>query len=86
MSKAILVIDMPKMCKECPICEFYEIIPSIEEYSCAVENTVVDQYDKPNWCPLKPAPELQDVWFDDEESDWERGYNNCVNEIMGRPD
>lgn len=66
MNKAILVIDMPKMCKECPVCESYEIISSIEEYSCMVENTNVDPYDKPKWCPLKPMPEKMDVpaWDD----------------------
>ena len=83
MSKAILVIDMPKMCKECPVCESYEIIPSIEEHSCMVDRTNVDPYDKPKWCPLKPAPEEQDIWYDDESSDWERGYNNCLHEIVG---
>ena len=84
MSKAILVIDMPKICKECPICTSYEIVSSVEEHWCMIKNTNVDPYNKPNWCPLKPAPEEQDIWYDDEKSDWERGYNNCVREIMGK--
>lgn len=85
MDKAILVIDMPKCCNECPICASYaESAFSIREYWCTVsENTDVDPYDKPKWCPLKPAPEEQLIWFDDEGSDWERGYNNCLREIVG---
>ena len=86
MRKAILVIDMPSSCKECLMaytgyhsnfCFVARNIPSdIGHYVFA--NT------KPDWCPLKPAPEEQEIWFDDERSDWERGYNNCVREIVGR--
>lgn len=84
MSKAILVIDMPESCGKCPICSSYEIISSINEYWCGVKNREVDKSNKPDWCPLQPAPEYQDIWYDDESSDWERGYNNCLREIMGR--
>lgn len=68
MSKAILVIDMPSCCNECPICASYaESAFSIREYWCtASDNTDVDPYDKPKWCPLKPVPEKIDVPdFDD---------------------
>ena len=86
MNKAILVIDMPKCCNECPICASYaESAFSPREYWCvASENKDVNPHNKPDWCPLKPAPEEQEVWYDDEKSDWERGYNNCVREIIGR--
>lgn len=84
MGKAILVIDMPKCCNECPICVSWEVVPAVEEYYCAVKNNDVDRRNKPSWCPLKPAPEEQEVWYDDPKSDWERGYNNCVREIIGR--
>jgi hypothetical protein len=36
---------------------------------------------RPNWCPLRSAPEEQLVWHDDD--DWVMGYNNCVREIIG---
>ena len=86
MSKAILVIDMPSRCNECPICASYaESAFSIREYWCtASDNTDVDPYDKPDWCPLKPAPEEQLIWYDDDWSAWERGYNSCLNEVLGR--
>ncbi len=55
MKKAILIIDMPDSCKDCPLCVSEEFIPSVDEYRCIVENTAVDAYDKPDWCPLRPA-------------------------------
>ena len=82
MDKAILVIDMPSCCYECPLCVAWEVVPAVEEYYCAVANNDVDRRHKPDWCPLKPAPEEQLVWHDDD--DWVMGYNNCVREIVGR--
>lgn len=78
MSKAILVIDMPERCDDCNLCYYSDGRTPI----CYWKNKVIDEI-KPDWCPLKPAPEEQDIWYDDESSDWERGYNNCVHEIMG---
>ena len=75
MSKAILVIDMPDSCDKCPLLLRHE-----EERCCWVEGRNSFTI-KPSWCPLKPAPELQDEWYDDD--DWIIGYNNCVHEIMG---
>ena len=85
MNKAILVIDMPDSCSECKI-------RVIDEYSvwCSCLNPepngvweYVNNGTKPSWCPLKPAPEEQMIWYEDERSDWERGYNNCLREILG---
>lgn len=68
MSKSILVLDTPKYCGECPICASWQASAfSNREYWCTVSNnTSVDQYDKPNWCPLKSMPEKIDVpnWDD----------------------
>ena len=88
MNKAILVIDMPISCEKCLLmCE--------DEYSywCSAidrdnKNDLHIEYmlsnTRPVWCPLKPAPQEQEVWFDDTRSDWERGYNNCLCEIIGK--
>ena len=82
MSKAILVIDMPNSCMDCPLCASYEIVSSVEEYWCDIANKNVNQDGRPDWCPLQEAPEEQLVWGDD--SDWELGYNSCLREIVGR--
>ena len=91
MDKAILVIDMPKCCNACPICASYaESAFSIREYWCTVsENTYVDPYDKPKWCPLKPAPEKYDVLDaiknnPDYDPSYDMGRNDCIDDIIGR--
>lgn len=85
MDKAILVIDMPDSCIKCPVCASYQASAfSSREYWCSTNGKDVEPYSKPDWCPLKPAPEEQMIWYEDGRSDWERGYNNCVYEILGR--
>lgn len=85
--KAILVIDMPESCAECDL--MWE-----DEYSvfcpCRHPNNTADIYDhvqsqtKPDWCPLKPVPEKEDVWDDEEIFGWyDRGWNACVDKILG---
>lgn len=77
MNKAVLVIDMPECCDDCKLSNYSD---SWKLY-CCYTGEVVDKI-KPDWCPLKSAPEEQAVWFDDEGSDWERGYNHCLHEIV----
>ena len=78
MSKAILVIDMPDSCWNCSLIIEKENGCKV----CPVTNcTLMSRDGKFPWCPLKPAPEEQDIWHDDD--DWVMGYNNCVHEIMG---
>lgn len=85
MGKAILVIDMPDKCWKCPICASYQVSAfSNREYWCtANENEDVDPDKKPDWCPLQPAPKEQEVWYGDDSSDWDKGYNACLREIVG---
>ena len=81
MDKAILVIDMPECCAACRFLndshDYRECIVTGETkgYTFRAREQKMDR------CPLKPAPELQDEWRDDD--DWIIGYNNCVHEIMG---
>lgn len=55
MKKAVLIIDMPNKCEECPICASWQSSAfSIRQYWCpAMENRDVEPNNKPNWCPLK---------------------------------
>lgn len=80
MGKAILVIDTPDGCHECPLA-----VETVHNYdACCIDGRRIISYGKFSWCPLKPAPEPKLVWYDDERSDWERGYNNCLREIVGK--
>lgn len=75
--KAILVIDMPENCYECCL---------NNSHFCDVTTDPIEDYMnteyRPDWCPLQAAPEEELVW--EHDSDWERGYNSCLREIMGR--
>ena len=79
MSKAILVIDMPESCDQCPL-----LLRFMEERCCVPEkrNSFTT---KPYWCPLKPVPEKYDVGIDYgnyKSVDYEFGYNRCIDEIL----
>ena len=79
--KAILIIDMPKDCWECPL---------EHDRKCLgiVAARKVESLDRPQWCPLKllskrepehftsNGEEVHDVYF--------QGWNDCLDEIMGR--
>jgi predicted Fe-S protein YdhL (DUF1289 family) len=85
MNKAILVIDMPKNCNECKI-RFDDEYSNWCPYDNPEPNGVwkyVKKGAKPDWCPLKPAPEEQEIWYGDDSSDWSKGYNSCLHEIIG---
>lgn len=80
MSKAILVIDMPQSCDQCPLMFRHE-----EERCCMPE--VRNSFSKkPSWCPLKPVPEKYDLmkkYYDrDHAWEFEGGYNACIDEIL----
>ena len=79
MSKAILVIDMPKSCDVCPCIQSND---DEGEVWCGVTGESIYTTNKRDRdCPLKTAPEYQEVWYDDDE--WTKGYNSCVREIIG---
>lgn len=85
MSKAILVIDMPKNCAECPLVEIHG-----DEYFCIPDDFnhyLGDSYVKhsceqrPNWCPLKEMPQKPD-YPPINESSYVAGYNACIDKIL----
>lgn len=81
MSKAVLVIDMPKNCADCPMNFDDEPV-----YWCCVRNKVIppDLF-KPDWCPLKEMPEIL-VHEPGESvcvSRYKIGWNRCINTISG---
>ena len=94
--KAILVIDMPDCCAECPLMMwdaestwFKMCMPTLKE-----ENSVSDTYEecedlsiRPSWCPLKPMPpkRYEPPIEEKEEFDFanwiDYGWNECLKEI-----
>ena len=68
--KAILVIDMPEACLDCPFEDFLlnsnkQIVE--DKPICELEpglGILEDEYDRPSWCPLKPIHALKSVGKD----------------------
>ena len=82
--KAILVIDKPKECSECPC--FYDYIRCQAE-----EDAKVYGEKRPYNCPLKPMPKRMLTLakinngeiLNNNEIQYMKGRNDCVDEILG---
>ncbi|MBR2653993.1 MAG: hypothetical protein IKD59_05490 [Lachnospiraceae bacterium] len=74
--KAIIIIDMPKNCGECPCVN--------DEFGfCQADEKIrdCDWYKSPTWCPLKPMPKCR--YYRGNERDFTDGFNTCLKEITG---
>ena len=77
MSKAILVMDIPKSCYQCPCFS----ITKCRAYKCGT--TVEDDRKKPDWCPLRELPDKKEIsHFCETSTDWQKGYNTCLDDIL----
>lgn len=82
MSKAMLIMDMPKKCHECPFAYI-----TLSERECLVKDMDINvdvKNEKPTWCPLKEVPQKENGTFvtNAEEMGYVRGYNACVDDIL----
>lgn len=82
MNKSVLVIDTPEACCQC------KFSGSDGDYCCVKENLIADgnmileeEYlnKKPNWCPLIEIPQK----YETVSMGYERGYNACIEEMLG---
>ena len=88
MSKAIIVMNMPKKCGNCPICQG---IARDGDYVCSIQDEDGNErgwndggYSKPDWCPLKPLPEKQKLTFATHGEDMiTLGWNAAIEAIEG---
>lgn len=78
MSKAMLIIDMPKYCDECSVI--------CEQYYSAVKNENFNNNMKPDNCPLRELPQKQTIHSIDTAHHRfaKDGWNACLNEILGQ--
>ena len=76
MSKAILVIDMPKMCGECVLRMAMICAPTMKDIDSV--NT------KMNWWSLQNPPDKEEGsdCFDEFEDGYAQGWNDCIEEIF----
>lgn len=90
MSKAILVIDMPENCLNCPLADWA---------NCRIIKKCHTGHIRPNYCPLRHLPEKKEEVnlnailevAKDKDEVWQGifmsymidGYNACIDEIGG---
>lgn len=62
MSIAVLVIDMPERCMDCPFeCGVEGHITANICRGCKEYHFNPDRTKKPDWCPLRPIPDEKDT-------------------------
>lgn len=89
MKKAVIVIDMPEHCDDCPFrvlwAKYHCVVNS---KFCGDEQGFYSSLTKPSWCPLRPLPEKWEIQPYNSQSriDWKIGYNNCLDDIQGIED
>ena len=86
MSKAILVMGMPKSCQACKLKSTVRGIKNVTHCCNLTEEMIT--LDKgfeerlPN-CPLKPLPKEDNSDSDDEYFEgWRMGHNECLKKIL----
>jgi hypothetical protein len=94
--KAILIVDKPECCLDCPCSYTYgyhegdptDDICEVTEYRLTKENM---NERIPTWCPLKPMPEKKELnefkyrmLVNGEQFFYKDiGWNKCIDEILG---
>ena len=81
MAKAMLIMDMPSNCYECELNNYH---------FCDVTGDNIERYRnteyKPTWCPLREVPQKKEdnlsIHIPYNEG-YLRGWNDCVDEILG---
>ena len=86
MMKGIIVLDeIPEKCNQCNFWFAKATVPV--EYRCMglqreiTENELTKK--KPDWCPIKPMPEKIEVLKYPHSMKFSRGWNACLNEVLG---
>ncbi len=87
MPKAVLAMDMPECCADCP-CSFFKRDNSILNLICGVAQEDAYNVGKPDWCPLRELPEKMEVCGKYPQPrkpvpSYRFGWNACLKAILG---
>ena len=81
MAKAVLVMDMPECCADCP-CSFFERDNLILNLICGVTQEDAYNVGKPDWCPLRELPEKANHPAYCDNGRFDKGWNACLDMIL----
>ena len=89
MAKAVLVMDMPERCTECPL---LLTIPQKNGLALCLARPTNGQEEynpkhekswRPDWCPLRELPERSDHPEHCDKGMFDAGWNGCLDVIEG---
>ena len=79
MAKGIILVDIPKSCYKCRFV--------IERTWCVAKGNDVYDYIqnqiKPDWCPINLLPERVHHENYCDNGRYDKGWNDCLNEVLG---
>ena len=75
--KAILVIDMPERCVDCPLCEGegYPLCTAIHKSIGSLAYYFGGDKERNLYCPLRPMPKHIGIEFNTYDNTYREGYN-----------
>lgn len=85
MAKGIIVVDIPENCENC-LFSMAHAAPLQDCLYCTVLTMGVirkSQIKRPNWCPIKPMPERAYHENYCDNGRYDKGWNDCLNEVLG---
>lgn len=92
MAKAVLVMDMPESCGECPFCrglnecKVKKYLVRDRLFTIFTVDAQIMEGGKPSWCPLRELPEkipdLEHGYENVEKSIIRIGWNACLDTIL----
>lgn len=89
--KAILIIDMPSKCDDCPLLDTTDIVNNCGDFAYChalhkpLKNISITQFinvRKPKNCPLKPMPQKRKI--DNCMECWQRHYIQGINDTISQ--
>lgn len=82
MSKAVLVMDMPSSCDECPLFDSH-----YSDMTCKANGRSINypypKDERQDFCPLRELPKKKEIRLDHALHEYESGYNACIDELLG---
>ena len=77
MAKGVIVVDIPeKDCRECPAFCAYNRCGIAQRYVAPIVGKI------PDWCPIKPMPERAYHENYCDNGIYDKGWNECLDELL----
>lgn len=88
MAKAVLVMNMPESCGECPFCrglnecKVKKYLVRDRLFTIFTVDAQIMEGGKPSWCPLRELPEKANHPAYCDNGRFDKGWNACLDMIL----